>query len=207
MRLRIFFSKTDAMRYTSHLDLHRTWERTFRRAGLPLAYSQGYNPHPKINLASALPLGFTSSGEVLDVWLEHDLDVHEIKSTLERAVPPGISIISITEISPKLPSLQSELRSSEYLVNQFEVPNDLKSKVDTLFAAMSIPRQLRNKTYDLRPLVEVLEINDDHIGGSNLLIVLTAREGATGRPEEVLRVLEIDPQKAHIHRTRLIFQE
>ena len=61
------------MRFTGHLDLHRAWERTFRRAGLPLAYSQGFNPHPRLNLASALPLGFTSEGEVIDVWLEQDL--------------------------------------------------------------------------------------------------------------------------------------
>ena len=66
IRLRIVFAKTEAMRYTSHLDLHRTWERTIRRANLPLAYSQGYNPHPRINLASALPLGFTSDCEVVE---------------------------------------------------------------------------------------------------------------------------------------------
>jgi radical SAM-linked protein len=70
MRIQITFSKTGAMRFTGHLDLHRAWERTFRRAALPLAYSQGYNPRPKMNLASALPLGFTSECEVIDVRLE-----------------------------------------------------------------------------------------------------------------------------------------
>ncbi len=59
-RLRLTFAKTAAMRYTGHLDLHTTWERTLRRARLPLAYSQGFHPQPKIQLASALPLGFTS---------------------------------------------------------------------------------------------------------------------------------------------------
>jgi radical SAM-linked protein len=70
MRLRITFAKTEAMRFTGHLDLHRTWERCFRRARLPLAYTQGFNPHPRLNLAAALPLGFTSQGEMIDAWLE-----------------------------------------------------------------------------------------------------------------------------------------
>ena len=69
MRLRLTFTKTGSLKYTGHLNLHRTLERTFRRAGLPLAYSQGFNPQPRMNLAEALPLGITSECEVMDVWL------------------------------------------------------------------------------------------------------------------------------------------
>jgi len=98
MRLRITFAKTDAMRFTSHLDLHKTWERTLRRANLPLAYSQGFNPHPHINLASALPLGFTGEAEVVDIWLDQTLLVPQIASDLERAAPPGIKISKIQEM-------------------------------------------------------------------------------------------------------------
>ena len=72
MRIRVTFSKTYHMRYTSHLDVHRTWERTLRRARLPLAYSQGFNPRPKINLAAALPLGFTSDCEIVEFWLDEE---------------------------------------------------------------------------------------------------------------------------------------
>ena len=61
MRIRVTFAKTEPMRFTSHLDLFRAWERTFRRAGLPILFSQGYNPRPRMQLAAALPLGFTSS--------------------------------------------------------------------------------------------------------------------------------------------------
>jgi radical SAM-linked protein len=100
MRLRITFRKTDAMRFTGHLDLHRTWERTFRRAGLPLAYSHGFHPQPRINLACALPLGFTSQSEVADVWIENNLPLADIKAALDRAAPPGIEILEIEELDP-----------------------------------------------------------------------------------------------------------
>jgi len=92
MRLRIHFAKTEAMRYTGHLDLHRAWERTFRRAMLPLAYSQGFRPHPRINLGCALPLGFTSQDEVVDIWLEQSNPIQEIESALQSAIPPGIQL-------------------------------------------------------------------------------------------------------------------
>ena len=71
MRLRITFSKSGALRYTGHLDLQTTWERTIRRAGLPLAYTHGFHPGPRIQIASALPLGFIGRAEIVDIWL-HD---------------------------------------------------------------------------------------------------------------------------------------
>ena len=74
MRVRIIFSKQGALRYTGNLDLHKILERSIRRAKLPLAYSQGYHPQPKINLAAALPLGFSSRAEVMDMWLNEDVE-------------------------------------------------------------------------------------------------------------------------------------
>src|SRR5512146_1378298 len=109
MRLRITFAKTEAMRYTGHLDLHRTWERTFRRAQLPLAYSQGFHPQPRINLASALPLGFTSDSEVADIWLEKDMPLDQIRELLQAALPPGISILQIEEVDSQAPALQTQI--------------------------------------------------------------------------------------------------
>ena len=97
MRIRLIFSKLEPMRYTGHLDLFRTWERTIRRAGLPLAYSQGFNSRPRINLASALPLGFTSCGEVMDMWLEEDQSLDKIKAALEGALPPGLRFSKIDD--------------------------------------------------------------------------------------------------------------
>lgn len=206
MRIRITFAKTGDMRYTGHLDLHRTWERTLRRAQLPLAYSQGFNPHPKINLASALPLGFTGEAEVVDVWLEQDLPLEAVEADLKRAAPPGIDIRLIERVDDRAPTLQTVLESSEYEVTLLEAVEDLDRRVEGLLARDSLPRVRRDKPYDLRPLVLTLEpIPPDEEGHARLLLRLTAQEGATGRPEEVLDELGVDPLTARVHRRQLIF--
>jgi len=120
MRLRITFAKTEAMRYTGHLDLQRTWERTLRRAQLTLAYSQGFNPRPKINLAAALPLGFTSRCEVADIWLERDHATTDIEFRLKAAVPPGIEILQVEEIDLTAPKLPKLVCAAVYVVTLLE---------------------------------------------------------------------------------------
>ncbi|MFN8461848.1 MAG: TIGR03936 family radical SAM-associated protein [Anaerolineales bacterium] len=86
MRIRITFSKQGALRYTGHLDLHKLWERAARRAELPLAYSQGFHPQPKMSLASALPLGFSSTCEVLDMRLERDVELGDLRERLNETL-------------------------------------------------------------------------------------------------------------------------
>src|SRR5512136_2296878 len=115
-RLRITFAKTAAMQYTGHLDLHKTWERTLRRARLPLAYSEGFNPHPKIQLGAALPLGFTSECELVDIWLEAPQDLAEARAALEAAAPPGLRLIDLEEIPLQTPTLQTQVVAAEYRV-------------------------------------------------------------------------------------------
>jgi len=208
MRIRITFSKTTAMRYTGHLDLHRAWERTFRRAGLPLAYSQGFHPQPKLNLACALPLGFTSECEVLDAWLDATPPIGEIETDLAGAVPPGIRIHSLEEIDPRVPSLQTQVQSSEYQVTLLDPLPDLVGRLAKVLSASSIPRERRGKTYDLRPLIEEIKpLPDDTHGLARLAMRLAARESATGRPDEVLAELGVGIEAARVHRVKLYFQE
>ena len=206
-RLRITFAKTDAMRFTSHLDLHRTWERTIRRAKLPLAYSQGYNPHPKINLASALPLGFTGEGEIVDIWLEQALPVQEVETALEKAAPPGIRISAIYPVDLHEPALQTVLESSEYTITFLQPFPNLESRLQEILSAGSLPRERRGKPYDLRPLIVDMHVLPENGNGLQRLYArLAAQEGATGRPDELLEVLGIDPNKTRVHRTGLIFK-
>jgi len=209
MRLRINFAKTDAMRFTSHLDLHKTWERTIRRTGLPLVYSQGFNPRPKLQLASALPLGFTSDSEILDAWFtEINISIDQILEALHRAAPPGLLINKVTEIDPTSPPLQTQLRSAEYIVTLLETIPDLEFQLENLLARETLPRQRRGKTYDLRPLIISLSgMNADDQGRSRIAMHLSAQEGATGRPEEVLAALDIPLDTTHIHRSQLVFAE
>jgi radical SAM-linked protein len=212
MRLRITFSKSGALRYTGHLDLHSIWERTARRAGLPLAYTQGFHPGPRIQLASALPLGFIGQAEIVDLWInapESILD-RPIKEILQPAAPPGLVISSVEVVDEHGPALQTQVISAEYEVTLLE-PVDLPGLVNgisALLSAGSLIRERRGKTYDLRPLIESLDLPPvDATGGTlRLQMRLAAREGATGRPEEVLDVLGIASETARVERTRLILR-
>ncbi len=209
MRARITFSKTGPLRYIGHLDLQTLWERAARRAGLPLAYSHGFHPQPKINFASALPLGFSSHAEVVDLRLQGDADLNELPARLARALPEGIGILGVESVDEAAPALQTQVQAAEYEVSLVGSGDEaaLHAGIDRLLAAQSLPRERRGKAYDLRPLIESLSIAGTAANGeSKLLMRLSARESATGRPEEVLSELGIAVGDARIERTRLIFQ-
>jgi radical SAM-linked protein len=208
MRARITFSKQGALRYTGHLDLHRLWERAMRRAELPLAYSLGFHPQPKISIASALPLGFSSLGEVLDVRFSEELSAHEIASRLKDNLPRDIQVTNIESVDERAPALQTLVRSAQYQVQLTEPVDgsELKRKLEELLLAESLPRERRGKFYDLRPLIELLDLQTDANGKHCIYMTLSARDGATGRPDEVLNVLGIEPEYTRVERTRLIFE-
>lgn len=208
MRVRIRFEKTEKMRFTSHLDLHRTWERTFRRARLPIAYTQGFSPHPKINIASALPLGFTGENEIVDVWLENPIEIDQIQFALQKSLPPGIIVRDTQEIDPHQPSLQSTLESLEYIITLLKNEDNLITRIEELVNTSQIIRNWRGKEYNLRPLIHYIEmIPFDTLGRQRILLRLAAKEGATGRPEEVVSALTINPLSVRIHRLRLLMQD
>lgn len=216
MRIRITFAKQGALRYTGHLDLHKLWERAARRAELPLAYSQGFHPQPKMTIAAALPLGFSSRCEVMDMRLEHDIILEGLQARLQQTLPSGIQVLNVESADERAPALQTQVASAEYEVALAEavVGSELKRKIDSVMESESIIRTRRGKQYDLRPLIEELQVLES--SGSPLIqeqapalqifMRLAAREGATGRPEEVLDVLGIAFEETRIERTRLIFQ-
>ena len=212
MRIQITFTKQGALRYTGHLDLHKLWERAARRAELPLAYSQGFHPQPKMSLAAALPLGFSSRCEVLDMRLEKDIPLEGLRDKLQETLPSGIQVLSIEQTEDRAPALQTQVVSAEYEVNLRETVDgsELKRKIDSVMESESIIRTRRDKEYDLRPLIESLTLTPTPLPEGEgqevrVLMELSAREGATGRPEEVLDVLGIAFEETRIERVRLNF--
>jgi len=205
MRIRITFTKTGALRYIGHLDLNTIWERSTRRAGLPLAYSQGFHPQPKIHLASALPLGFSSRCEVLDMRLNEDMPLGELPARLQTAMPSGLEILKVEAVDEHAPALQTQVLSAEY---EISLPGSLdeawlEGRIEEILSDEHLPRERRGKKYDLRPLIEEIGI----ISGNRIFMRLSAREGATGRPDEVLDALGISQDGTHTERTRLLFQQ
>jgi radical SAM-linked protein len=204
-RARLTLAKEAEMRFTGHLDLHLALERTFRRAHLPLAYSKGFKPRARITLASPLPLGFTSQGELADVWLEGEPALGEVLTDLQEAAPPGIRFTEIATVADRTPKLPNLLRAADYRATLLEPHRDLERRLETLLIADALPRERRGKMYDLRPLIEALERSpDDEKGRPRLSMRLTALPGATGRPDEVLDALGIAPETTLIHRVRLV---
>jgi radical SAM-linked protein len=211
-RIRVTFAKTGPLRYIGHLDLHKLWERAARRAGVSLAYSQGFHPQPKIQLASALPLGFSSRCEVADLWVEDEPNPG-LQDELQAALPAGISIQSLQEVDERAPALQTQVTAAEFEVTLLDEvdTNALTRRLSALLEADSLPRERRGKAYDLRPLIESLSfsaamsVEPVETPAPSLHLRLTARQGATGRPEEVLAELGIAVEDARIERTKLVF--
>jgi radical SAM-linked protein len=202
-RYRLTFGKGRELRFTGHLDLHHAWERTFRRAMLSLAYSEGFSPRPKINIGAALPLGCTSEADLVDVELDQEMETVQLIEALGAAAPPGLTISEIAKVPDGSPKLQKLIESSEYLI---PIPSEdtkaLEPLIEAMLSSEKLPRVRRGKEYDLRPLIEELSLAEP----SELRLRLAARSGATGRPDEVLRALELDPAPLVPHRVRLILK-
>lgn len=204
LRFRIHYRKGEELQYIGNLDLHRIWERTFRRAKIPLAYSQGFHPQPKMHQACPLPLGFTSEVELLDFWIDLDENPLDLKENLIDKAQPGIDIISLTEIPLKSPPLQTIVESVSYKVylDQDQDIEAVREKVDALCQSDHCVRERRGKSYDLRALLHALILHTE-MDPPELFMRLSALPGATGRPEEVLDELGVSPLSVDVVRTEM----
>lgn len=136
--------------------------------------------------------------------LEQDIELASLVERLNTTLPSGIHVSAVEQVDERAPALQTQVLSAEYEVRMIEAgfPSDMKRSIETLLAAESIIRTRREKQYDLRPLVEWVAWH-----GDTIVMRLATREGATGRPEEVLAELGIAFEETRIERTKLIFKE
>ena len=120
MRVRISYSKGKEIRFTSALDMHAIWERSFRRAGIKILYSQGFHPKPRIQLGLPLPLGLISKNEIVDIWINEDRQPEEISNLVSTKLPGGMKIISTKEVPANEKPLVSQIQASTYNVSFFD---------------------------------------------------------------------------------------
>jgi len=212
-RLRIRFAKRAPLKYIAHLDLARTWERAFRRADLPVVYSQGYNPRPRFQIAAALPVGVTGSAELLDVWLSERRDPEQVLVRLREVLPAGLEVLGIEEVDLRAPSLQSQMRAADYVVilESTEPVAAIQTRIQELLAAPVLLRQRQHKgrlqSYDLRPLIQDLAVEQGPGAGQvTLRMHLQASPQGAGRPDEVLEALGLSLAAHTMERTRLCFE-
>lgn len=213
IRLRAAYVHGEALRTVSHLDLLRVFERAARRARLPLAYTQGFNARPRISMAAPLPVGMSGRHELADFFLAEAVPAEAFAARLAAQLPAGLALCEVGEVPLRAPSLASLLRAARYgaRVPSAAVPDGLTERATSLMGEPHIFRTRRGKKgklvdYDLRPLIESLEIHPaDDEDGLALEMVLSALPGATGRPEEVLEALGIPAHRARICRMEMYF--
>ncbi|MBN2474947.1 MAG: DUF2344 domain-containing protein [Pirellulales bacterium] len=199
-RVRIRFCKQGDLRLIGHRDLMRCFERMARRAGLPLAMSQGFHPKPRMTFPLALAVGIEGTNEVMELELTESLSAEEVTGRLRSQTPPGLTIRSV-EVLPQ-GGKKAEVRSVCY---QMPIPSPcrdgLPEKIDQLLARASHPVQRPNRTtpFDLRPLLQELALRE----GVLSMRLRTGRQ-QSARPSEVLEALglaAVELQGAHLRRT------
>ena len=208
-RLRLTFSKTGPTRYISHLDLARTLERALNRARIPVSYTQGFNRRPRLQIAAALPLGYTSECELADIWLEEQMEPQQVHRQLAAKMAPGVTVHQVEEVPLSEPALPALTAGAIYVVTILDPVNmaALRRRIDDLLAADSLVRERghgrKRKAYDLRPLIYELEVAQTADGAAQLHMRLALMPSETGRPDEVLLALGLDPLSARIHRSKI----
>ena len=207
-RLRIRFGRGEEIKFVSHLDIMRLWDRAFHRARIPLAYSEGFNPHPKMSLAAPLAVGVTSEAELMDVFVARAVTPHWFTSALTQQLPPGITILGVFQAALTLPSLQSQVRYADYRVQlDADEAKDTEKAVSALLAMERLPWQHRRDTgqrsYDLRALISDLRVVSITESGCTLEMKLRCDSGGSGRPEQVVLALGFTQHPLSIHRTKL----
>ena len=208
-RLRLRFSRGEELKYISHLDLMRLWERVLRRAGIPMAYSEGFSPHPRISLAAPLPIGVTSEAELMDVVVKKTVSPLFFMQHTKPQLPSGMEVIEIVQVPLTAPSLQSQAQFIDYRVSDRSdrTADEIRGAVTATLKAEKLPwhhmRDTGPRHYDLRPLIEDLWLEgwQDHVFTLGMRLRCDAK--GTGRPEQVTAALGLTDHPGLVHRTKI----
>jgi len=211
-RLRIRFCRGEEVKFISHLDMMRLWQRALHRAGIALAYSEGFSPHPRISLAAPLPIGVTSEAELMDISNTKWVSPHFFTKAIGQQLPPGIEILQVYQIDLGLPSLQSQVGYAEYKVEveTEKEPKDIEEALTSLLSLKRLPWQHQRDTgtrhYDLRALIDDLWLTSWRHPYGTIGMRLRCDNSGSGRPEQVTSALGFTHHPQSIHRTRLILR-
>lgn len=205
-RVRIRFRKEGDLRFTSHRDLVRAFERLFRRAELKLRMSEGFHPKARMSFPSALGLGIEGLNESMDVELAEPPDEVELQRCLSRLAPPGLTIVEVRSLAPG--EAKGQVARIRYAV---DLPPSLMDPIHQAAIELmatetwEVRRAGRDQPIDVRKGVESLEVVD-----GQLQMTLLASRQASVRPREVLEALghgDLESQGMVLKRTAVEFAE
>lgn len=190
MRMLAVFEKGERIRHIGHLDIQRSVQRGLRRSGLPVAYSNGFNPHILITFASALSTGACGKREIMDVTMAEEVSPEEFLEKMNRAMPPEMQLREARTLDQKHPALMASLRAAKYdlLIRDAEQAEKLAAAIPAMMARETVTAMRKTKTAlkecDIKPLIYDLKAEGQHI-----LATLTLTEREACKPGMLIEAL------------------
>ena len=205
-KLRVRYAKRGRLRFTSHRDIQRSLERALRRADIPMAYSAGFSPHPKVSYAGAAPTGTASEAEYLEISVVSRCDPEAVRDALDESMPTGLDVLEVVEAGPG--NLVERLQASSWRIELPGVTTAMAAEaIRTFLAASEVPvqRMMKNglRTFDTRAAVHTLALDPDvdppgdlrhGASGAGTCAILRAVVRHTTpavRPDDVLTALRV----------------
>ncbi len=208
-RIRLRIARRGLVRFLSHLETVSMWIRALRRVGAPLSHSQGFHAHPKINFATAAPVGEESEADYMDILLREPLNPAALQEQLNATLPEGFRVFDAMEIPIKAPSLMSDVTGFSYIVR---APGDaaaVQARIEAVLNAehLPMPRKAKGKAarsgaetvaVNVRPMITRLALANADPSGLEIELETQVVETRGVRPREVLALLGIDPDSARV---------
>ncbi len=192
MKLRIRYAKRGRLRFSSTRDFQRALERALRRAGVPMAFSAGFHPHPKVSYANAAPTGTASEAEYFEISVTERVDTESLRTALDEALPDGLDVLEVVEAAPG--SLADRLQASDWVIEFRGVPlEDVRAAADELLARdrVEVSRTFKTgpRTFDVRSAVVSLDVSASEEADCAILRVVVRHTTPAVRPDDVLTAL------------------
>lgn len=190
MRMLAVFEKGERIRHIGHLDIQRSVQRGLRRSGLPVAYSNGFNPHILVTFASALSTGACGKREIMDVTMSEEVGEEEFLQKMNRAMPPEMQISVARAVDGKHPSLPPLLRAAQYdlQIREERFAGKLIEAIPVMMSRETIPAVRKTKSTlkecDIKPLICSLKGENNHLYA---VLVLTEKESC--KPSMLMEAL------------------
>ncbi len=209
---RIWFTKQGAAQYISHLDLNRCMARAVRRAALPIWYTEGFNPHPFLHFATALPLGVQSLCECVDVKSEAELDLQDTAARLNAVMPQGIQITRVTTPQQKPSAIAFAQYRIQMYFDRAEVPKYIQ-RLETALAGSLTTMKRSKKGEKLVDLQDFVQKADIHAEQDHIVLQVTLAAGSEQNCSAILFAdtlqsqAEMSPESRSILREKLLTKE
>lgn len=211
MRAMIRFAKRPRLRFISHLDLQRFFQRAVNRTGLPIAWSQGFNPHPVMSFGSALALGWTSDYEVIDIKLSAPMGRKRTEDAMRAALPEDLPVLEVRMVDDRHPAPMALVKMADYRVTlEGENAQAVLAQIPEFMARENVSAVKKTKSgekaINARALVVSMEPLEDGFGAR---LMLTERESI--KPDLLVALLSdmagVEPPEARIHRLSLLGED